>query len=894
MSARLANSESNIVREVVARSLCCGCGVCAALCPERALEMRFNIRGELVPVLLGDCARCQLCLRVCPALEVGAPLPSDQLFGSSSLTRQDPHLGRFVEAFVGYSLRHRDRAASGGMTTWTLQELLRRKEIDAAACVRRSHKSDRLFEAALVSTPTDLLAASSSKYYPVEFSSVLEHILQNDARFAIVALPCAVTAIRKAQRAVPLLRKRIRYLFALACGHGVSKHFTRFLLTLLGLSEEVTRNVDYRYARLSRTASNFAFRAQKMSGEWSRPLFFDGLYGRLWAGRFFVPKACDFCDDLFAPLADATFMDAWLPQYDADPRGTSIAVVRQPELAGLFAKGREEGSCHFRPIPIEHVRQSQGAALTYKTVYLPLRVARAERDGLVIPRSFPRSPLPGGVREKLAGIKHAIHDRACRGAFDPTGLPRAAWVSLLTAYLRGQWLWRTARRVPYRVKERIIRQRRKGSPCSAIGAKKKRKMHFLLVGHAGFWNRGCEAILDTTFRLLREQFGNPTFTVVSFDWANDRLHGKAWKDVTFRSINPERWRSPHWYLRLARRLLHLPAGDWRTMHKHLRREYRKADAVLSVGGDNYTTDYSPFPGYYLDVLRYAREQGTKGVIWAASVGPFDDPGVRKKVVAVLKDTPLITAREPLTIEYLTSLGITTNVRAVADPAFLLEPLPSPAALSYSVSGDRKWLGICVSSMLWRYISDGEQRDRSDVLVKFIDWAVEELGFSVLLVPHVVDTRPAAPVDRNDHLFLTRIRERVKRRDTTALVAPSLRASEIKYLITQCRFFIGSRTHSTISALSSGVPTISLSYSMKSRGINRDVLGSEDFVLPISDLSLGRLKEAFGQLLRREDEIRAVLQQRLPTIKDRARKNAQYLAELLGLEDSGERGYGCES
>jgi polysaccharide pyruvyl transferase WcaK-like protein len=415
--------------------------------------------------------------------------------------------------------------------------------------------------------------------------------------------------------------------------------------------------------------------------------------------------------------------------------------------------------------------------------------------------------------------------------------------------------------------------------------RKKRRRHFLIVGHGGLYNRGCEAILDATFRLLGERFDDPTFTVVSFDWANDRRYRTDWNNVSFRSVNPERWRSPHWYARVARRVLHRPVGDWRAAHRHLRREYRRADAVLSVGGDNYTTDYSPFPAYYLDLLKYAREQGSKGVIWAATVGPFDDPEVRGKVLEVLRDTPLITARESLTVEYLASVGLTDNVRAVADIAFLLEPAPSQAALSYGIEPGQKWLGICASSMLWRYVSEEGTHDRSAALPAFIDWVVEEPGFSVALIPHVVDTRLGAPESRNDREFLRQVAERVKRRDRVVLVDAPLRAAETKYVISCCRFFIGSRTHSTISALSSRVPTISLSYSMKSRGINLDVLGNQDFVLPVAKLSFEGLREAFRELVNREDEIRAILRERIPAIKEMARKNARYLGELLGVEAS---------
>ncbi len=449
-------SESNVVREVAARSLCGGCGVCAGVCPAGALDMRFNPRGELVPVLSGECTDCHLCLKVCPALEVGQPLSPKELFGAP-LAGSSRYIGDFAAILVGYSDRHREKAASGGMATWTLEELFRRGEIDAAVCVARSERKDRFFETTLVFSGSGLRRCGGSRYYPVEFSAPLAHIMANEGRYAVVALPCVATAIRKAQRALPRLRERIRYVFALACGHGVSRHFTHFLLAVVGLHEGRGRDIDFRYSRCSLKASDFAFRAQRTNGGWSRPLFFSGLYGRLWAGRLFVPAACEFCDDFFSPLADATFMDAWLPEYVSDVKGTSIVVVRHPELAELLQEGREQGSCHLRPIAVEDVLRSQSAAVSYKTLLLPLRVARAERDGLRIPRSFKRIAPPGGAREILAKAKHGLRQELSMRTFDCQGRPQGFWVSVLTAYLRAQSLWRTGRRGFRRVRERIRR-----------------------------------------------------------------------------------------------------------------------------------------------------------------------------------------------------------------------------------------------------------------------------------------------------------------------------------------------------------------------------------------------------------------------------------------------------
>ena len=60
--------------------------------------------------------------------------------------------------------------------------------------------------------------------------------------------------------------------------------------------------------------------------------------------------------------------------------------------------------------------------------------------------------------------------------------------------------------------------------------------------------------------------------------------------------------------------------------------------------------------------------------------------------------------------------------------------------------------------------------------------------------------------------------------------------ELKGYIARCRFFVGARTHATIAAYSSCVPTLVLGYSVKSRGIARDLFGNEEnYVLPVQSL-----------------------------------------------------------
>ncbi len=53
------------------------------------------------------------------------------------------------------------------------------------------------------------------------------------------------------------------------------------------------------------------------------------------------------------------------------------------------------------------------------------------------------------------------------------------------------------------------------------------------------------------------------------------------------------------------------------------------------------------------------------------------------------------------------------------------------------------------------------------------------------------------------------------------------AKELKGYISRCRAFVGARTHSTIAAYSTGVPTLAIGYSVKARGIAKDLFGTEE-------------------------------------------------------------------
>ena len=134
-----------------------------------------------------------------------------------------------------------------------------------------------------------------------------------------------------------------------------------------------------------------------------------------------------------------------------------------------------------------------------------------------------------------------------------------------------------------------------------------------------------------------------------------------------------------------------------------------------------------------------------------------------------------------------------------------------------------------------------------LLIKYI---LDNTDMSVALIPHVVWD------SNDDRLPLRRLFDAFSETGRVVMVEDA-GAEVLKGYISRCRFLVAARTHASIAGYSTGVPTLVLGYSVKSRGLARDMFGSEkNFVLPIGELREEKgLMTAFRWMLNHEDCVR---------------------------------------
>ena len=379
-----------------------------------------------------------------------------------------------------------------------------------------------------------------------------------------------------------------------------------------------------------------------------------------------------------------------------------------------------------------------------------------------------------------------------------------------------------------------------------------------LYAHGGSGNHGCEAIVRSTVHMLSRTDVCLISSCTEEDYAyglgdicklmSDRSNCLPKMSLDFLKA----------YLALKLKKDFVPMD--KLWYKASFANIHEGDVALSIGGDNYC---------YADVNKYVmlhdilKDRKAKTILWGCSVEP--EVAICPDIARDLARYDLITARESVSYNALKTLN--PNTCLVADSAFILETQKCVLPQGF-VPGNT--VGLNLSPMAMRAEKHlGISIENYRTLIQHI---TENTDMQIALIPHVVWT------DNDDRIPLRQLYEEFKASGRVVMVEDH-NCQELKYLISKCRFFIGSRTHATIAAYSSCVPTLVMGYSVKSRGIARDLFGAEEgYVLPVQQLAEpNQLTDAFINLWEQQDEIRRHLEKIMPAYIERA-KNAKKVVE----------------
>lgn len=300
-------------------------------------------------------------------------------------------------------------------------------------------------------------------------------------------------------------------------------------------------------------------------------------------------------------------------------------------------------------------------------------------------------------------------------------------------------------------------------------------------------------------------------------------------------------------------------------YKKLLEAAGKADIIVVMAGDNF--DVSPeynFNGNSFLYQLLKEQNNAKLVMYDCSMGKEN---LNKTVVNGFNKCDAITARDSISLDNMLKAGV-NDVKYFPDPAFVMEKEECPLPDGWQKG---KMMGLNLSNLILRSKYGGDKEKVLESYYNMIDSVLEKTDFSIVLVPHVMNNADLSVLKVIYEKY--RDSERVLIIDNEKLSAPQL-----KYIISECEVYVGARTHSTIAAYSTCVPTLVIGYSVKSKGIATDLFGTDEhFVVPVYNISDENAvtKEVMNLI-----ENRAKIKQQLESLMPEYIKKAYGVQELL--------------
>jgi polysaccharide pyruvyl transferase WcaK-like protein len=266
----------------------------------------------------------------------------------------------------------------------------------------------------------------------------------------------------------------------------------------------------------------------------------------------------------------------------------------------------------------------------------------------------------------------------------------------------------------------------------------------------------------------------------------------------------------------------------------------------------------------VELDREIRKYCAKNIFWGCSI---EEKFMTPEVVEDLKGFDLVTVRESLSYEVLKKHGI--SAIQVADPAFLLEKKELPLPKGF-IEGNI--VGINVSPLINDY-ENGESIAYRNYK-KLIQYIISKTTMNVCLIPHVVWEY------NNDRVPLEALYNEFKGSGRVIMIEDH-NCEELKGYISRCRFFVGARTHATIAAYSTCVPTLVVGYSIKSKGIAKDLFGTyKNYVVPVQNMvDDTEIISAFKFIMDNEDNIKLCLNKVVPQYMKKAKLAGEKLKLL---------------
>lgn len=410
-------------------------------------------------------------------------------------------------------------------------------------------------------------------------------------------------------------------------------------------------------------------------------------------------------------------------------------------------------------------------------------------------------------------------------------------------------------------------------------------LQFVLAGAAiGNGNRGVEALGRSVADGVHRELRGASLSILDDGWGvrPDTSGHYAGTSVDFVGVRQSRrWHRPESWARVRAAQATFPRLN------RVAQRFQDADAVLDLSaGDSFTDLYGPVRLRTVTAPKEAAlRAGRPLVLLPQTYGPFTAPEARRLAERIVRSASMAFARDPWSFDRLLELAgpdvDSSRLRSGVDVAFALEPRRPRSEVVDVVEGlgNGTTAGVNVSGLLRtdaaheQFGIAGNYLDTMTALVR----SLIEADAHVVLVPHV---HLPGGTGESDIGAIEDVRGRLSAAELsrTTVLPTDLDAAEVKWCISNLGWFVGTRMHATIAALSTLTPVAAYAYSDKTQGVFETCKAGDHVV----DARVYAAQEAVERLVNgylARGTMRALLVDHAAPTVDRSRNQLREVFEL---------------
>ena len=330
---------------------------------------------------------------------------------------------------------------------------------------------------------------------------------------------------------------------------------------------------------------------------------------------------------------------------------------------------------------------------------------------------------------------------------------------------------------------------------------------------------------------------------------------------------------------LLRFLPSLRMRKWVVAHNKCLLQICSTDLIAAIsGGDSFSDIYGLERFFYVSLpLILAIILRKRLVLLPQTLGPFSGKLPRWIAQWILRRAQRVYSRDYqgiVDLKVLLGTDYDLNKHALCyDVGFVVEPRKpagseivgimssttrNPALVGFNISGLLLAGGYTRNNMF------GLRADYKRLTYRIIDHLIHKKQANVLLVPHVFGTESGS---ESDVLACEQVFAELSPQygGRLGIVRGELDQCEIKYVIGRCDFFVGSRMHACIAALSQGIPAVTIAYSGKFMGV-LDTIGVPSLVADARKLNEDQIVDIISAAFDDRDAVATYLSKKIPSVK----------------------------